>query len=364
MNQRRALRDFCNSPKATMKYPEFQGKCFCPDIASVMQPESHCIVSIITERPHADSCMITPRHSTEYSMPRTTAPYTIRSLRTVRTFLKVGSCSETMFHVLNRAHQQPMVPEENASMPFAGGIIQHGYQCGLLWGAALAAGVEAHRRYGDGARAEAAAALAAQKIVYSFHDRYGETNCYELIETDWNKSAQVLRYFIKGGTFRCFAMAASFAHMAFAELQEAFPDGDLPVPDRPVSCAAETVRRLGGSEQQCAIAAGLAGGIGFSGGACGALGAAIWALSVKIASDSDEKMDYKDPRALALIERFLECSDYRFECSDIVGREFTGIEDHSAYLHGGGCAGILDTLAAEVLEAVERKKINFPSSLH
>ena len=44
--------------------------------------------------------------------------------------------------------------EEHAAAPLAGGIMQHGYQCGMIWGAALAAGAQAYRLYGAGAQAE------------------------------------------------------------------------------------------------------------------------------------------------------------------------------------------------------------------
>ena len=53
-------------------------------------------------------------------------------------------------------------------MPFAGGIMQHGYQCGMIWGAALAAGAQAYRLFGPGPQAEAMAVIAAQWLVESF----------------------------------------------------------------------------------------------------------------------------------------------------------------------------------------------------
>jgi hypothetical protein len=62
----------------------------------------------------------------------------ISSMGTVGTFLKKGTCSETSFCVLNNAFDNPLLIEEHATVPFAGGLMQHGYQCGLIWGAALA----------------------------------------------------------------------------------------------------------------------------------------------------------------------------------------------------------------------------------
>lgn len=277
-------------------------------------------------------------------MPRTSA--SITPMKAVRTFLKVGTCSETTCHLLNRAYAEPLVPEENAAMPFAGGILQHGYQCGLLWGAALAAGAEAYRRFGAGAKAEAAAVFAAQKLADAFHARYGELNCLELINTDWHKTGQVIRYFLKGGTLRCFGMAGGFSPLAHAVIEEALAGDDFPVPERSVSCSAELLRRMGASEQQVVMGAGLAGGIGLSGGACGAMGAAIWFTALTIRGE-DAKLDYKDPRLLEMIETYLESSDYRFECGDIVGGTFASASDHSAHLCAGGCAKILDALSAQ-----------------
>jgi hypothetical protein len=35
------------------------------------------------------------------------------------------------------------------------------------------------------------------------------------------------------------------------------------------------------------------------------------------------------------------------ECSQIVGRKFESVEDHARHVQGGGCARIIDRLAAE-----------------
>ncbi len=277
-------------------------------------------------------------------MPETTDRIT--AMRTIRTFLKVGSCSETACNVLNRAFDHPMEREEQASMPFAGGIIQYGYQCGLLWGAALAAGAEAYRRYGAGTQAETAAVMAAHNLTQAFHGKFKEINCHELIDTDWHKTTEVVRFFIKGGTFRCFGLAAKFARMAHTEIESTFTDGALPAPAPPVSCAAMLAMKMGASDMHAVMAAGFAGGIGLSGSACGALGAAIWLTALKHGEDGEGKMDYKSPEAMALIEKFLAGSDYRFECEEIVGRKFEDVEDHAEHLRCGGCAKLIDILAA------------------
>ena len=58
------------------------------------------------------------------------------------------------------------------------------------------------------------------------------------------------------------------------------------------------------------------------------------------------KLDFKTPRALEAIDRFLGCTRHEFECSTIVGRRFESIDDHAAYLRDGGCAQIIEALAA------------------
>ncbi len=115
----------------------------------------------------------------------------ISAIGTVRTFLKEGTCSETLTSVLDRAFDHPLKPEERASLPFAGGIMQHGYQCGMLWGATLAAGAQAYRLFGPGPQAEAMAIIAAQRLVESFRALNNNINCLEI--TDIDKSSSTMQ---------------------------------------------------------------------------------------------------------------------------------------------------------------------------
>jgi hypothetical protein len=229
-------------------------------------------------------------------------------------------------------------------MLLAGGIMGQGYQCGQLWGAALAAGRQAYQLFGPGPQAETAAVIAAQRLVETFHKRYKEINCLELTGADIKIPKQALKYAIKGGPIRCFSMTAGYTSAAFREINASLSEKPAEVPSRPVSCAAVLAQKMGLSEMQTVMAAGLAGGIGLSGGACGALGAAIWIISLE---DSKEglKFTYDNPKATAAIERFLESAGYEFECSKIVGRKFEDIHDHACYLSNGGCSKIFEALA-------------------
>ncbi len=234
-------------------------------------------------------------------------------------------------------------------MPLAGGIMQHGYQCGMIWGATLAAGAQAYRLFGEGPQAEARAIAAAQRLVDSFRALNGATDCFDITELNGSSSSmQMMTYFLlKGGTIGCFRMAARYAPVAFNDIDAALHAEQVETPPAPVSCSAALARRMGASEMQVVMAAGLAGGIGLSGGACGALGAAIWILGMKSLSDGGAKVSFKAPGALRTIENFLKCTGYEFECSTIAGRKFDGVGDHADYVCKGGCSKIIEALAAE-----------------
>jgi len=66
---------------------------------------------------------------------------------TKKVFRKCGTCSRTFFHILDREFGQPKDREECAADLLAGGLKNTGHQCGMLWGATLAAGAESFRRY-------------------------------------------------------------------------------------------------------------------------------------------------------------------------------------------------------------------------
>jgi hypothetical protein len=258
--------------------------------------------------------------------------------------------------VVDDSFGHSMKPEERAVMPLAGGLMGYGYQCGMLWGAALAAGAQAYRLYGAGAQAEAQAVAAAQRLVKAFQSRAKHIDCSEITELNWQKASQgqgpgqILKFFLKGGPIVCFSMTADYARIAFSEIHAALEEPAIEAPPPPLSCAALLAQKMGAPEMHQVMAAGFAGGIGLSGSACGALGAAIWLLGMD-GDQAEVKTDgpgdlFNNPKAVALVERYLKSTDYRFECAEIVGRRFENVADHAAYLRQGGCAEIIESVAA------------------
>ena len=253
-----------------------------------------------------------------------------------------------MLRVLNEAYEERKQLEEKGSAPLAGGIMQHGYQCGMIWGAVLAAGARAYELFGSGPEAETKAIMAAQKLVEEFQSCTGEINCLEITDIDNSSSVMKMLYvfLIKGKTISCMRLTGKFSPKAFGVINSVFSEKDIKPLSPPISCAAILARKMGASEKHIVMAAGLAGGIGLCGGGCGALGTAIWLMTMDKGLDS--KMEFKDPKAMEMIEKaFLPNSDYEFECSDIVGRKFENIEDHAKFIREGGCSKIIEALAGK-----------------
>jgi hypothetical protein len=248
--------------------------------------------------------------------------------------------------IVDCSFDHPLKLEERAAAPLAGGIMQHGYQCGMIWGATLAAGARAYRLLGPGPKAETVALIAAQRLVESFRARNNYINCLEITDIKMQTPMQLVRFLLKGGPITCFRMAARYAPEAFSEIQSALSEKHKESHSPPVSCSAMLAQKMGVSDIHRVMVAGFAGGIGLCGGACGALGAAIWISGMNSIKEDVGKIGFQNPEAMDTIDRFITCTNFEFECSKIIGRRFENIGDHADYLHHGGCSKIVELLAS------------------
>jgi hypothetical protein len=259
--------------------------------------------------------------------------------------------------VVDGSYDNPMRLEEEAAAPLAGGIMNHGFQCGMLWGASLAAGAETYRRFGPGPQSEATAIVVTERLLETFQERtQDELNCTEITEINFQQIEglmPILKYFVKGGKVgpgACFRLAAGYGRAARDTIDEALAEEAAEVSGRPVNCAAAMARKMGASEKHAVMASGFAGGIGLSGGGCGALGAAIWLTAMEGREEGVRKSGYFDnPDYQAVIDRFVESTECEFECAQIVGRKFESVEDHAVFVRDGGCSEIIEALAAQPL---------------
>lgn len=261
-------------------------------------------------------------------------------------FIRKGTCSRTLFTILNREFGNNSLEfEERASDPLAGGIIQQGYQCGMLWGASLAVGAEAFRRCEGCHQAIGLAINATRHILTSFANRAGTHDCYEITKADFNSKLSTAKYMLSGRFVSCFTLADKWAPEAIQAAIEGLSQDPSGLPGQVVSCASEVVRKMGGSDKEITMVAGFAGGLGLSGNACGALGAAVWMNSLIWLKKHPRKTSYSNPMARDVLERFMKASEYEFPCKTITRRDFKTSEEHTQFINNGGCTTLIDILA-------------------
>lgn len=266
-------------------------------------------------------------------------------------FYKCGACSRAAFHLLNREFGNRKPVEEKASDLLAGGMAMRGRQCGMIWGAALAVGTEAFRRYTDKNTATATAIRASGLMIDSFARRAGTVDCREITGVDWDKKIDramyVLKTIVRGFVFSpCFNLFAQWAPEAIAVATKGLsePPGCI----RPCfSCAAEVLTKMGATAEESMMAAGFAGGIGLSGNACGALGAVIWYKMLGWNKQNAGKTPamFNNPEASKILKVFNAQTGSEILCRKISGKQFATLDQHSEYIESGGCRNLIDVLA-------------------
>jgi hypothetical protein len=223
----------------------------------------------------------------------------------------------------------------------------------MLWGAALAASVEALRRYGPTDKAMAVALEASRHVVASFTDLNGTVNCREIIGYDLSSAVGMVGFMFKTlskglKNSQCFDMAEAWAPMAVDTVskgtvvpQEAF---QMPV----VNCASEVAKHMGASPEEAVMVAGFAGGLGLSGHGCGALSAAIWKKSLDFCKEHPGKSPpiFRNKEVRNMIKAFRNVTGSEMKCSAICGRKFDSVDEHSEYIRRGGCREIIQQLSS------------------
>jgi hypothetical protein len=297
---------------------------------------------------YCDTGMKTAIQEGEFVEGKSVAPNDIKKV-----FMKKGACSHTGYFVLNREFGYNKPNQERASDLLAGGLANRGYQCGMLWGCSLAVGAECYRKYKDPATASTVTVNTMKKIIGSFSEKTGTTDCRTLTTCDFSKPLGLLKYMLiilpKGiSNSVCFNVAEEWLPVA-AELAKKEVNGNSSCHTREViSCASHVVKLSRGSDEECATVAGFAGGLGLSGNACGALAAVIWFRLLGWCRDNPGKMPsyFNNKIVKKLLKNFMKESDNKIVCSQMCGKKFTTIEEHSEYIKNGGCEKIIKALAA------------------
>ncbi|MBU8891588.1 MAG: C-GCAxxG-C-C family protein [Bacteroidales bacterium] len=266
-------------------------------------------------------------------------------LNAKRIFLTKGSCSNTFFYILNREFGYPKKDEERAIDPLAGGIVQQGYQCGMLWGASMAVGAESFRRHKDINTAIAVSIRATQHLMKSFENRTKCIECEDFTKTDFKNKWSFAKYMFTGKFLSCYKLAEKWTPEAIRAAHEGLSLEQTESDKQAISCASEVIKKMGGSDEEIVMVAGFAGGLGLSGSGCGALGATIWKTILELVKKESWKSTLSDPDSEKIIKRFYDATDYKMECQEICGEQFKTIDEHTEFIKNGGCEKLINVLA-------------------
>jgi hypothetical protein len=269
-----------------------------------------------------------------------------------KVFLKCGACSHTFFYILNREFAHPKETEERASDPLAGGLMC-GQQCGMLWGSALALGAESFRRHDDRDLAIASAITTTQQVMGSFSKRANSVNCRDIVGIDFTNTFGMVKFMLKaflhGGLTNtvCFNLAGDWAPEAIRSATEGLSQAQTDYPQPSISCASEVAKRMGASDEEAVMVAGFAGGMGLSGHACGALGAAIWMNTLDWYRKHPGKTppSYNKENTTRILKAFNDATGSEILCHKITGQRFKTINDHTEFIKNGGCDTLINALA-------------------
>jgi hypothetical protein len=267
-----------------------------------------------------------------------------------KVFKELGTCSRTFFHLLNREFDNTKETEERAADPLAGGIMQKGQQCGMLWGAALAVGAESYRRCNDRDQAIGLAIKATQNLTESFSKRTDTVNCRDITHCNLDSFFGMTKFMIKTTlkgmkNSTCFILAEKWAPEAIESAKEGLALQQTELPKKSISCASEVARKMGASDEEMVAVAGFSGGLGLSGNGCGALSAAIWKNSLVWSRTHPGKSAWSNPNAKNTLKEFNEETDSEMLCHKICGQRFETIEDHSTFIKNGGCRRLINVLS-------------------
>jgi len=261
-----------------------------------------------------------------------------------KVFRKLGTCSRTLFHILDREFGNLMVDEERAADPLAGGIMKQGYQCGMLWGASLAVGAEAYKTCTHTSQAIIVAVEATRSLMNSFVDQEQTSQCWEITRCDFTSNFSFAKYMFSGRFLHCFQMAEDWAPEAVAAARKALESKPHNF-DYSMSCATEVARKMGASDEEAIMVAGFAGGLGLAGSGCGALSAAIWMSALEWSRAHEKGSATKDQHGKEILKSFLQQTDGLVQCKDICNRSFDSLDEHTTYMMEGGCSKLIEQLS-------------------
>ncbi len=267
-----------------------------------------------------------------------------------------------------------------------GGVVAGGSTCGVITAGALALSQLWREETGEDPATSPALMELTGDYVRWFEGTVGTTFCRERTGVDFYTARGLIRYFLPGDrVLRCVShigKALAYLDKAGAEMVVRARDEQKDRPAAPRHCASavlEGIRnRTGlGDRRIEQIAAALSGGVGLSGGVCGALAGAVMGVNLLVGMDVRRygrvkimrdftvghiNLLIERPRWMPepfgigrqLVDQFDQRAGYR-QCRDIVGRTFTGPADFSTHLSTSPvCRELIEFSSGLASAAIER----------
>jgi len=259
----------------------------------------------------------------------------------------------------------------------AGGILNNGSTCGVVIGGAISSAMIRDKELGGQWTLEDEIQLLDEirRDVTWFEDRFGTSLCRERAELNYERIT-VLGLLNPRKAKGCVARAG--ANMTY--FVEKYEDAEQARDNLPMHefhkhpaeaaehCAPKILREIRdktgiGNDSLEQISVALDGGLGLSGGGCGALSGALMALGLKYALDPQKT----DPRKLRNIYRAMDSEFFRkakilvsafieefeyIECSRITARKFNDWSEFSKFRNTSSCDAINQFLVDKTVEII------------
>jgi hypothetical protein len=264
----------------------------------------------------------------------------------------------------------------------AGGVLNNGSTCGVVIGGAVGIAMLRDRELaGQWTRADEIQLLReVRENVDWFESRFNTSLCREREELNYERITALgllNPQKAKGCVARAGASMERFTGQRDSvERGESSAEAEAPNPAE--HCAAKVLAEIRaqtgvGSERLERISVALDGGIGLSGGGCGALSGALMALGLRYALDTKNT----EPDKLKNIYRAMDSEFFRkaillangfikefgaLECSRLGGRKFKDWDEFSEFRNSAACDMLNKFVTEKTIEIIEEPK--FSSSIY
>jgi C_GCAxxG_C_C family probable redox protein len=283
-------------------------------------------------------------------------------------WLNCIGCSEASMTTQMRGFGFEEPSYEQAIHVFSGGFMHLGHACGLLTGAALAAGFRARSQLEDEESITEATLNATIQITEAFPELTGSINCREITDISFSTFGGKLKYLQQGKGKMCGRLHLKWASQAHDLIEKTLAEFDKhKSTGRCENCAVITMKRLVNSgivkNEDSVLVAGLAGGIGLSGNVCGALAAGVFAVAAN--SYLSKKNKKRDSQLKGAVHEFFGTKNRGLPaqirlafidkfgselCVEISKKRFENISDHSSFIQNGGCSEVIEQISSWVIQ--------------